>query len=220
VTATIPIVMAQDSDPVGNGFVASLARPGGNVTGLSIQSSELSAKQLELLKEIVPRLSRVAVLGDSAEPGNALTVSALERAAGQLGIQLHHLDVRSPTDVETAFEATTKGRAGAVLFLNSPIALSHRARIAELAVRSRLPVMHQIQDFVEAGGLVTYGVSGVDLWRRAALYVDKILKGARPADVPVEQPTRFELIFNVKAARQIGLTIPPHVLARANRVIN
>lgn len=218
-TATIPIVMAPDSDPVGNGFVASLARPGGNGTGLSNLSPELSAKQLELLKEIVPRLARVAVLGHSTEPGNAQALSEMERAAGLLGVQLQYLDVRSPKDIETAFDAAKKGRAGAVLVLNSPVAASHRARLAELAVRSRLPVMHQLRAFVESGGLVTYGVNVVDLWHRAATYVDRILKGARPADLPVEQPTRFELIFNLRAARQIGLTVPPGVLARADRVI-
>jgi putative ABC transport system substrate-binding protein len=201
-TATIPIVMTWDSDPVGNGFVASLARPGGNVTGLSSLSPELSTKQL--LKEIVPRLSRVAVFGHSTEPGNAQSVSEDERAAGQLGVQLQHVAVRSAQDVETAFDVATKGRAGAVLVLHSPIVTSHRARIAELAVRSRLPVMHQVQEFVEAGGLVTYGVSVVDLWRRAALYVDKILKGARPADLPVERPTRFELIFNSRPLGRSG----------------
>jgi ABC-type uncharacterized transport system substrate-binding protein len=218
-TATIPIVMAQDSDPVGNGFVASLARPGGNITGLSNLSPELIGKQLELLKEIVPRLSAVAVLVDSAEPGNTQAHGAAQRAAGSLGVRLQYLDVRSPKDIETAFDAARKGRAGAVLVLNSPVAHSHRARLAELALRSRLPVMHQVGEFVEDGGLVTYGVNMVDLWRRAATYVDKIVKGARPSDLPVEQPTRFELIFNLKAARQIGLTIPPDVLARADRVI-
>jgi putative ABC transport system substrate-binding protein len=211
--------MAQDPDPVGNGFVVSLARPGGNVTGLSNLSPELIGKQLELLKEIVPRLARVAVLGHSGEPGNGRALQETGRAAGQLGVQIQYLDVRSPADVESAFRAARSGRADAVLVLNSPLAASHRARIAELAVTSRLPVMHQVPQFVDDGGLVTYGVNGVDLWRRAAVYVDKILRGARPADLPVEQPTRFDLIFNLKAAGQIGLTIPPGLLARADRII-
>jgi putative ABC transport system substrate-binding protein len=218
-TTTIPIVMAQDSDPVGNGFVASLARPGGNVTGLSNLSAELSTKQLELLKEMVPRLSRVAVLKHPDEPGNAQTLSELERAAVPLGLQVQYLDVRSPRDIEGGLDSAKKGHAGAVLVLNSPLAASHRAGLAKLAVRNRLPVMHQVTEFVDDGGLVTYSVSVVDLWRRAATYVDRILKGARPAELPVEQPTRFELVVNLEAARQIGLTIPPHVLARADRVI-
>ena len=217
-TATIPIVMAQDSDPVGNGFVASLARPGGNITGLSSLSTELGGKQLELLQAMVPRLSRIAVLGQSTEPGNAKILREVERAAGLLGIQIQHLDVRSGADIEPAFEAARKGRAGAVLVLAGPMAASHRAQIAELAAGRRLPAMAQISEFVEDGGLVTYGVSLVDLWHRAATYVDKILKGARPADLPVEQPTRFELIVNLKAASRIGLTIPSGVLARADRV--
>jgi putative tryptophan/tyrosine transport system substrate-binding protein len=219
-TATIPIVMAQDSNPVEAGFVASLARPGGNITGLSNLYPELSGKQLELLKEIVPGLSRVAVLGQSTEPGNAQAWSAAERGAGLLGLKLQYVDVRGAGDIEPAFQAAKKDRADAVLVLGSPLGVSHRARFAELAARSRLPTMHQAGEFVEAGGLVTYGVNIVDLWRRAATYVDRILKGAKPADLPVEQPTRFELIVNLNAARQIGLAIPPNVLARADRVIN
>jgi putative ABC transport system substrate-binding protein len=218
-TATIPIVMAQDSNPVETGFVASLARPGGNITGLSNIYPELSGKQLELLKEIVPRLSRVAVLGQSTEPGNAQARSEAERAARSLGLTLQYIDVRGAGDIEPAFQAAKKERADAVLVLGSPLGVSHRAQFAALAARNRLPAMHQSGEFVDAGGLVTYGVSIPDLWRRAAVYVDKILKGARPADLPVEQPTRFELIFNLKAAGQIGLTIPPGLLARADRII-
>ena len=218
-TKTIPIVMAQDSDPVGNGFVASLARPGGNITGLSNLHPELSGKQLELLKEIVPRLSRVAILGNSTEPGNAQALRETERAAGAFGVQLQILDVRGPKDVETAFREARRGRADAVLVLSSPVVTSQRGQVADLAVKSRLPTIHQVSGFVEDGGLITYGVSIADLWRRAAIYVDKIVKGAKPADLPVEQPTKFEFIINLKAAKQIGLTIPPNVLARAYKVI-
>jgi putative ABC transport system substrate-binding protein len=218
-TATIPIVMAFDFDPVGNGFIASLARPGGNITGLSTLSPEISGKQLELLKEIVPRLSRVAVLGEFNNPGNAQTLQEMELAAGALAVQLQSVDVRGPKDIETAFQAASKGRAGAVLVLGGPVATSQRAQIAELAAKSRLPAIYPQSDYMDAGGLMFYGVSITDLFRRAATYVDKILKGAKPADLPVEQPKTFEFIVNLKAAKQIGLTIPPNVLVRADRVI-
>jgi len=218
-TATIPIVMAFDSDPVGNGFVASLARPGGNITGLSTLAPEISGKQLELLKEIVPRLSLVAVLGTSTEPGNAQALREVEVAAGAFGVHLQHLDVRDSKDIETAFRAANKGRADAILMLNSPVLNPHRTQVVNLAVKSRLPVIYGQPEFVEAGGLMTYSVSFTDLFRRAATYVDKILKGTKPADLPVEQPKKFEFIINLKAAKQIGLTIPPNVLARADRVI-
>jgi putative ABC transport system substrate-binding protein len=218
-TSTIPIVMGFDNDPVGNGFVASLARPGGNITGLSTLAPEISGKQLELLKEIVPRLSRVAVLGHSTEPGNAQALREVEVASGAFGVQLQHLDVRDPKDIETAFQAATKGRADAILMLNSPVLNPHRTQVVNLAVKSRLPVIYGQSEFVEAGGLMTYSASFTDLFRRAAVYVDKILKGAKPADLPVEQPIKFELIINLKAAKQIGLTIPPNVLVRADKVI-
>ena len=219
-TSTIAIVMAQDSDPVGNGFVASLARPGGNITGLSTLSPELSGKRLELLKEIVPRLSRVAVFGTSTQTGNAQELREMELVAGALGVKLQHLDIQNSKDIETAFRTASKGRADAVLFqVAGPVYSPHQKKITELAVTSRLPVMYQLPSSVEAGGLMTYGVNLPDLDRRAARYVDKILKGAKPADLPVEQPTKFEFIINLKAAKQIGLTIPPNVLARADRVI-
>ena len=211
--------MAQDNDPVGTGFVASLARPGGNITGLSTLAPEISGKQLELLKEIVPKLSRVAVLGTSTKPGNAQALKEMELAAGAFGVQLQYLDVLDPKDIETAFRAASKGRADAVLVLASPVLNSHRTQIADLAVKSRLPAMYARREFVEAGGLMSYGANFTDLYRRAATYVDKILKGAKPADLPVEQPTKFEFIINLKAAKQIGLTIPPNVLARADKVI-
>ena len=218
-TVTIPIVMAFDDDPIGSGFAASLARPGGNITGLSTQASEISGKRLELLREIVPKLSRVAVLGTSTRPGNAQSLREVELAAGALGVKLQYLDVLSPEDIETAFRGASKGRAEAVLTLNSTVLISHRRQVADLAVKSRLPAIYYAPEFVEDGGLVTYGASITDLFRRAASYVDKILKGAKPADLPVEQPKKFEFIVNLKAAKQIDLTIPPNVLARADRVI-
>jgi len=218
-TVTIPIVMTNDNDPVGNGFVASLARPGGNITGLSNLAPELSGKRLELLKEIVPRLSRLAVLGTSTVPGHAQALRETELAAGALGVKLQYIDVLGPKDIETAFRAASKGRAEAVLALNSFVVSSHQKQIADLAIKSRLPVIYARAEAVEAGGLMSYGVSQNDLARRAATYVDKILKGAKPADLPVEQPKKFEFIINLKAAKQIGLTIPPNVLVRADRVI-
>ncbi len=216
-TATIPIVMAQDSDPVENGFVASLARPGGNITGLSVLSPELSGKQLELLKEIVSKLSRVAVIGNSNEPANPKTLKEIELVAGSFGVQLQPLDVRGSKDIETAFRAATKAHADALIVLASAIVTDHRTKIANLALKSRLPAIYSSSIWVDDGGLMSYGTSLNDLSRRAATYVDKILKGARPADLPVEQPTKFEFIINLKAARQIGLTIPPNVLVRAIR---
>jgi len=218
-TVTIPIVMTSDNDPVGNGFVASLARPGGNVTGLSNLARELSGKRLELLKEIVPRLSRVAVLGTSTSPGNAQNLKEMELAAGALAVKLQYLDVLAPKDIETAFGAVRKGRAEAIHVLDSPVFGPQRTQIVGLAVKSGLPAIYHRSVFVEAGGLMSYGVIFTDMDRRAATYVDKILKGAKPADLPVEQPTKFEFVINLKAAKQIGLTIPPNVLARADKVI-
>jgi putative tryptophan/tyrosine transport system substrate-binding protein len=219
VTTTVPIVMAQVNDPVGSGFVASLARPGGNMTGLSTLVPELSGKRLELLKEVVPKLSRVAVFGDSTIPGNAQSLREVELAAGALGVKLQYLDVLGPKHIETAFRAASKGRADGVLVLQTPLFLSQRAQLTELAVKNRLPATYNVSEFVEDGGLMSYGVSVIDLYRRAATYVDKILKGAKPADLPVEQPIKFEFIINLKAAKQIGLTIPPNMLARADKVI-
>jgi putative tryptophan/tyrosine transport system substrate-binding protein len=218
-TSTIPIVMTFDDDPVGSGFVASLARPGGNITGLSTLSPELSGKQLELLKEIVPKLSRVTVIGTSARQGTAQALKEMELAAGALKVKLQFLDVQNPKDIELAFRAASKGRADALLVLQSPVFNSHRAEIAELAIKHRLPATYPRREFVEDGGLMSYGVNFLDLDRRAAAYVDKILKGTKPADLPVEQPKKFDFIINLKAAKQIGLTIPPNVLARADKVI-
>jgi len=218
-TSTIPIVMAFDNDPVGSGVIASLARPGGNVTGLSTLAPELSGKQLELLKEIVPKLSRVAIIGNSTEPGYAQVSKEIELAAGALKLKLQLLDVRDPKDIETAFQAARKGRAGAVLLLPASVLNSHRAQVVELAVKNRLPAAYPFPQFVEDGGLMTYGANRADLFRRAATYVDKILKGRTPADLPVEQPMKFDFIINLIAAKQIGVTVPPNVLVRADRVI-
>jgi len=218
-TNTIPIVMTNEGDPVETGFVASLARPGGNITGLSTLSPELSGKRLELLKEIVPKLSRVAVFGNSIQPANADTLRELEVAAQELKVKLQYLDILNPNDIETAFRAAGKERAGAVILLSNSILTSQRRQIIDLAVKSRLPVSYARPEFVESGGLMTYGPSFVDLCRRAATYVDKILKGTNPADLPVEQPMKFEFVVNLKAAKQIGLTIPPNVLTRADKVL-
>ncbi len=218
-TTKIPIVMAFDNDPVGNGFVASLARPGGNITGLSTLYPEISGKQLDLLKEIFPRLSRVAVLGNLNEPGNEQALKETERATSAFRAQVQYFDVNSSEDIETAFQAASKARVDAALVLAGAVFFSHRARVADLAIKSRVPAVYQATEYVDAGGLMTYGVNINDLFRRAATYVDKILKGAKPADLPVEQPKKFEFVVNLKAAKQIGLTIPPNVLARADQVI-
>jgi putative ABC transport system substrate-binding protein len=216
-TSTIPIVLTNEGDPVGTGLVASLARPGGNITGLSTFAPELSGKRLEILREVIPKLSRLAVLGTPGTPGP--TRRELESAAKAFGVKLQYLDVQSPKDIETAFEAASKGRADAVLTVGNPILVSQRTQLAEIAVKNRLPTIYHQSFYVEAGGLMFYGVSQLDLDRRAATYVDKILKGAKPAELPVEQPTKFEFIINLKGAKQIGLIIPPNVLARADRVI-
>jgi len=218
-TKTIPIVMAFDDDPVGNGFITSLARPGGNITGLSNLSPEISGKQLELLKEIVPKLARVAVLGTSTRPGNTQSLKEIEIAAGVFGVKAQYVDVQDSKAIETAFREARKGRADAVLVFGGPVFNSRRKQLVDLAVGNRLPAIYPRQEFVEEGGLMTYGPSVTDLFRRAATYVDKILKGRAPADLPVEQPKKFEFLVNLIAAKQIGLTIPPNVLARADRVI-
>ena len=219
VTTTIPIVMAQVNDPVGNGFVASLARPGGNITGLSAMVADLSGKRLELLKEIVPKLSRLAVFETSTNTGNAQQLRETKVAAEAFRLTLQELDVLGLKDVENAFRAASKGRADAGLVLSSAVTSSYRKQLADFAVKNRLPVTYPRTDFVEDGGLMSYGVNVIDLDRRAATYVDKILKGAKPADLPVEQPKKFEFVINLKAAKKIGLTIPQSVLYRADKVI-
>ena len=218
-TATIPIVMTFHSDPVGSGSVASLARPGGNITGLSTLAPEISGKQLELLKEVVPKVSRVMVLGSSYNPGNALVLKEMEAAARAFNLKLKYLDILDAKEIEGAFRSAINERAEAVVVLAGTVIIAQRARIAEMAIKSRLPSIYERREFVEAGGLMSYGISIIDLDRRAATYVDKILKGAKPADLPIEQPKKFEFVINLKAAKQIGLTIPPNVLARADKVI-
>jgi putative tryptophan/tyrosine transport system substrate-binding protein len=218
-TAIIPIVISFDNDPVGNGYVASLARPGGNITGLSTLAPEISGKQMELLKEVIPKLSSVAVFGNSIQPGNPQALKETELAAKAFKVQLQYIDVLDPKDIESAFRDARKALAGAVLVLGNVVVTSHPKQFVELATKSRLPAIYWSPEFVEAGGLMTYSVSITDLFRRAATYVDKILKGRRPADLPVEQPIKFEFVINLKAAKQIGLTIPPNVLVRADRVI-
>jgi len=216
---TTPIVMAFDDDPVGSGLVASLARPGGNITGLSSLSPGLSAKQLELLKEIMPRLSRVAVLGSLIHPGTAQSLQEMELAARAFKVQLHYLNVVDPKTVDTAFGAAHKERVDAMLVLTSVVTTTQREKIIDLAAKNRLPAIYFTAEWVEAGGLLAYGASFTDLFRRAAIYVDKVLKGAKPADLPVEQPTKFELVINLKTAKALGLTIPQSVLLRADQLI-
>jgi putative tryptophan/tyrosine transport system substrate-binding protein len=215
-TFTIPIVMANDNDPVGSGVVSSLARPGGNITGLANFAPELSGKRLEILREVVPRLSRVAVLGTSTGRGVA---RELEPGAKALEVQIQYLDVLEPKDIETAFRAAAKDRVDGVLTVGNAILVLQRAQVVELAAKNRLAGIYHNSQFAEAGGLMFYGVNIFDLDRRAATYVDKILKGAKPAELPVEQPMKFDFVVNLKAAKQIGLTIPPNVLVRADKVI-
>jgi putative ABC transport system substrate-binding protein len=218
-TNRIPIVMAFDSDPVGSGFVASLAQPGGNITGLSSLSPELTGKRLEILKETVPKLSRVAVVGNPANTATALNFKEAEVAARAYGLKVQSLEVRGPNDLDSAFSTMTKGRAEALLPLGDSVVVFHRERIVNFATKNRLPAIYPTFEWVDAGGLMSYGPDILDSFRRAATYVDKILKGAKPADLPVEQPMKFELVINLKTAKQIGVTIPPNVLARADRVI-
>src|SRR5215510_4318032 len=217
-TKTIPIIMAGVSDPVGTGFVASLARPGGNITGFSLQSPELSGKRLELLKEIVPKLSRVAFLVHGKDPGHPLFVKEAQDAGQSLGMQIQPLAAASFEEIEGIFPAMIKERMGGLVV--QPIFIgTHGLRIADLAVKNRLPTISDPSEFASAGGLMSYGPGRSALWQRAATYVDKILKGAKPADLPVEQPTKFEFVVNLKTAKQIGLTIPQSVLYRADQVI-
>jgi putative ABC transport system substrate-binding protein len=218
-TSTIPIVMAFAGDPVGIGVVASLARPGANVTGLSLLDADLDAKRMELLKEAVPGLTRAAIFWSANDPGMTLAVNRVEGAARALGLTLQSLAVQEPGEFPGAFQAADAGRAQALIVTAQPFTLRHRARILELAAKHRLPAMYTVRGFVEAGGLMAYGPSLPDLFRRAATYVDKILRGARPADLPVEQPTTFELVINLETARALGLTIPPPLLLRADQVL-
>jgi putative ABC transport system substrate-binding protein len=217
-TSTIPIVMAHGGDPVAQGFVASLARPGGNVTGLSNFSAELGGKRLELLREAFPKASPVGVIWNPDAPGPVLSFKELEIAAKTLNVPLQSFQVRGPNDFEGAFQAARE-RAGSLIVIQDIVTVTHLKRIVELSAKHRLPAIYMEKEWAEAGGLMSYGVNQPDLHRRAAVYVDKLLNGAKPADLPVEQPTKFELVINLKAGKQIGLTIPPNVLARANKVI-
>ena len=219
-SSTIPIVMTNTADPVGTGLVASLARPGGNITGLTLLSRELAGKRLELLKEVIPGISWVGVFWNPVEPDDAVEWRETQLAARALGLQLQSLEVRGPDDVEKALSAITKGRADALILLGLGHLSPDRKRIIEFAATNRLPAMGALRHFVVAGGFMAYGPNYEELYGRAAVYVDKILKGAKPADLPVEQPTRFELVINLKTAKALGLTIPQSVLFRADHVIH
>ena len=216
---TIPIVMASVGDPVGNGLVASLARPGGNVTGTSFLTSAMVGKQLELLTQITPHVARLAILLNPANPGHPLTLEEAKAAAHSLRVQLRALEARGPDDFERAFAATTREHAGALFVPWDGTFLVHLTRITRLAAKTRLPTLYGQRGYVDAGGLASYGPSAIESFRRAAAYVDKILKGAKPGDLPVEQPTKFEFVINLKTAKALGLTIPPSLLGRADEVI-
>jgi len=219
-TQTIPIVMANSTDPVGTGFVASLARPGGNVTGLSALSPELSGKRLGLLKEVVPGLARVTIIWNPDVRGALFDYKETEAAARSMRLQLHSVEVSRSEDLDRGFSAVTKQRAQALIVQTpNPVLFANRSQIASFAQRTRLPSMYGQREFADAGGLITYGPNTADLWRRAAAYIDKILKGAKPADLPVEQPTKFELVINLKTATTLGLTIPQSLLVRADEII-
>jgi putative ABC transport system substrate-binding protein len=222
-TKTIPLIMTLVGDPIAAGFVASLAKPGGNITGLIQIARELSGKRLELLKEAFPKIARVTVFVDAALTAEQLSAAALQEtqaAANASGIKLKSIEVGGPKlYLDGAFRTVTTQRADALVILPGPVLVGHRKRVVDLAAKARLPVMYPTAEFVEAGGLMSHAPDLIDLYRRAAIYVDKIFKGTKPADLPVEQPTKFEFIINLKTAKQIGLTIPPNVLARADRVI-
>jgi putative ABC transport system substrate-binding protein len=218
-TTTIPIVMAGGSDPVATGLVASLARPGGNITGITIMNAETAGRRLALLKETSAKVSRVAILWNSTNPGAAVVFKQTQTAAQDLGLQLQSLDVQKVNDLEGAFKAATRGGANALVLLASVPVSNHLRQVADFAVRNRLASIYDRSDFVDAGGLMSYGTHLPEMFRRALIYVDKILKGAKPADLPVEQPMKFELVINLKTAKQIGLTIPQSVLYRADKVI-
>ena len=218
-TSTIPIIFMSHADPIGSGHVASLARPGGNITGLSIMMTETNAKSLELLKEAIPGLSRVGVIFDPATPSHRPGLKAIEVVGPSLALRVQTVAVRSETEYDGAFLAISRERAGAVLVLSTPLFIAGARPLAELALKHKLPSMFGPRHHVEAGGLMSYSPDRADLYRRGAIYVDKILKGTKPADLPVQQPTKFEFVINLKTAKQIGLTIPPNVLVRADRVI-
>jgi putative ABC transport system substrate-binding protein len=218
-TSTIPIVMTGAGDPLGTGLVDSLARPGGNVTGMSLMVPELGGKRLELLKELLPRLARVAVLWNAANPYSALVFKQVQAAGTILGIEVQSLEVRQPDDFDGAFETVRRQHPDALMTVEDPLTINHRKRIADFAIGELLPTLQGFREFVAAGALMSYGANVIDLARRAAGYVDKILKGANPADLPVEQPTKFDLVINLTTAKTLGLTVPPSLLARADEVI-
>ena len=217
-TSAIPIVFAAAGDPVGTGLVASLARPGGNVTGLSLQQTDLSSKRLELLRGVIPGLRRLAILGNVGNPFTVLEMNEVKAAARTLGLEVHTLEIRGAQDIAPAFEAL-RGRADALYVATDPLVITNLIRINTLALGARLPTIYNSRDYVEAAGLMSYGANYPDLWRRAADLVDKILKGAKPADLPVEQPTKFELVINLTTAKALGLAIPEAFLLRADEVI-
>jgi putative ABC transport system substrate-binding protein len=218
-TTTIPIVMMNAGDPLGTGLVASLARPGGNVTGMSLMAPDLGGKRLELLREVLPSLSRVAVIWNAANPYSALVFEETQRAVKTLAIELQSLEVRSPDDFNGAFDSAKRKKVGALVIVEDPLTFNELKRIAEFCADSRLPAVYGLREFADVGGLMTYGASLADLYRRAVGYIDKMLRGAKPSDLPVEQPTKFELVINLKTARALGLEIPPTLLARADEVI-
>ena len=218
-TTAIPIVIVTSPDPVGTGLIASLAHPGGNVTGLSDFHGGVVTKRLELLKDVAPLASRIAVLLNPANPSNPIQLKDIQAAASAFRVTLISLEVKGPDDIDPAFTTVVKERAGALLVLGDRLFATHQSQIIKFAVKNRLPTIYSQRLYVEAGGLMSYGANFTDQYRRAAIYVDKLIKGAKPADLPVEQPTKFELVINLKAAKQIGLTIPPTVLARADKVI-
>ena len=218
-TTTIPIVMTAAGDPLRSGLVASLARPGGNVTGMSLMAPDLGAKRVEMLKEVLPRLSRAAVLWNAANPYSLLVFKETQAAGSKLGIDVQSLEVRTPDDFDTAFETAKRLRPDGLVTVEDPLTVSHRTRIAEFTAGQELPSIHGVREFAAAGGLISYGASLPDLFRRAAYYIDRILKGANPADLPVQQPTKFDLVINLKTARALGLAVPPTLLVRADEVI-
>jgi ABC-type uncharacterized transport system substrate-binding protein len=218
-TTTIPIVMTAAGDPLGSGLVASLARPGGNVTGMSLMAPDLGGKRLELLKKVLPQLTRVAILWNAANPYSALVFKETQSAAHTLGIEVQSLEVRGPDDFNDAFKATRRQHLGALITIEDPLTVSHRKRIVDFASAQQLPSLHGVREFVAVGGLISYGASLADLFRRAAYFVDKIFKGAKPGDMPVQQPTKFEFVINLKTAKTLGLQFPPNLLALADEVI-
>ena len=218
-TTTIPIIMTAAGDPLGSGLVASLAQPGGNVTGMSLMAPDLGGKRLELLKEVLPRLSHVAALWNAANPYSALVLKETQAAGQKLGIQVQSLEVRGPDDFDGAFETTRRQRPDALITIEDPLTVTYRKRIADVAVDEQLPSLYGVREFVEAGGLISYGANLADLYRRSAGYVDKILRGAKPADLPVQQPTKFEMVINLKTAKALGLTMPLIMQMTADEII-